>query len=102
MSDLWGQEARARARRENADRKDSADERPVAQGSSAEVAARLSAPVSGRCLHGFVIGSGLCSVRDCEAHGSGKARTCITCRKRYTGQRSGTGRRCPDCAKGDK
>jgi hypothetical protein len=56
-----------------------------------------------RCSHGFVIGSGLCPKQGCEASSAGgKVRTCITCRKRYTGQRSGTGRRCPDCSKGDK
>lgn len=98
MADLWCSAARDRARRENADRKDAADERLVPYGSSAEVAARLSAPVSGRCPHGFAIGSGLCSIRGCEASSAGeKVRTCITCRKRYTGKAIGGRRRCPEC-----
>jgi hypothetical protein len=79
MGDLWGSEARRRARDENADR------------------LALAERINGRCVHGFVTGSGLCAVPGCKANGGGaKERTCFRCRRQHTGTRNG--RLCDECA----
>ena len=78
---------------------DSDPDEPVEFGSRLERVARLAAPVTGRCLHGFAIGSGLCAVRGCNAFGDPReVRTCCACRKPYTSSRGGKGR-CDCCAK---
>jgi hypothetical protein len=76
------------------------DEAVFEPASSHDIAGRLAAPVNGRCPHGFAVGSGLCRVRGCAAHGEAeKVRTCLTCRRPYTEPSHGPGRRCAECAR---
>jgi hypothetical protein len=66
------------------------DEAVFEPASSHDIAGRLAAPV----------GSGLCRVRGCAAHGEAeKVRTCLTCRRPYTEPSHGPGRRCAECAR---